>query len=49
MANLGAISAIVEKRDTIFSEELNHASIIEACRLTSAKIKITYIQPQVVI
>ena len=40
MANLGAISAIVEKRDTIFSDELNHASIIEACRLTSAKIKI---------
>ena len=40
MANLGAISAIVEKHDTIFSDELNHASIIEACRLTSAKIKI---------
>ena len=40
MANLGAISAIIEKHDTIFSDELNHASIIEACRLTSAKIKI---------
>ena len=40
MANLGAISAIVEKHDTVFSDELNHASIIEACRLTSAKIKI---------
>ncbi len=40
MANLGAISAIIEKNDTIFSDELNHASIIEACRLTSAKIKI---------
>ena len=40
MANLGAISAIIERHDTIFSDELNHASIIEACRLTSAKIKI---------
>jgi glycine C-acetyltransferase len=40
MANLGAISAIIEKHDTIFSDELNHASIIEACRLSSAKIKI---------
>jgi len=40
MANLGAITAIVEKKDTIFSDELNHASIIEACRLTNAKIKI---------
>ena len=40
MANLGAITAIIEKKDTIFSDELNHASIIEACRLTNAKIKI---------
>ena len=40
MANLGAITAIIEKHDTIFSDELNHASIIEACRLSSAKIKI---------
>jgi len=40
MANLGAISTIIEKHNTIFSDELNHASIIEACRLTSAKIKI---------
>ena len=40
MANLGGITAIIEKHDTIFSDELNHASIIEACKLTSAKIKI---------
>ena len=40
MANLGAISTIIEKHNTIFSDELNHASIIEACRLASAKIKI---------
>ena len=40
MANLGAITAIIEKHNTIFSDELNHASIIEACRLSSAKVKI---------
>jgi len=40
MANLGAITAIIEKENTIFSDELNHASIIEACKLSSAKIKV---------
>lgn len=38
MANLGAISTIVRENDAIFSDELNHASIIEACRLTRAKV-----------
>jgi len=38
MANLGAISTIVRENDVIFSDELNHASIIEACRLTRAKV-----------
>jgi glycine C-acetyltransferase len=40
MANLGAISAIVKKGDLILSDELNHASIIESCKLSSAKISI---------
>ncbi len=40
MANLGAISAIAKKGDLILSDELNHASIIEACKLTDAKILI---------
>lgn len=40
MANLGAISAIVNKGDLILSDELNHASIIESCKLTDAKISI---------
>ena len=40
MANLGAISAIAKKGDLILSDELNHASIIEACKLTDAKISI---------
>jgi glycine C-acetyltransferase len=38
MANLGAISTIIRKDDVIFSDELNHASIIEACRLSKAKV-----------
>jgi glycine C-acetyltransferase len=37
MANLGAIPAMVKKGDIIFSDELNHSSIIEACRLCGAK------------
>ena len=40
MANLGTISAIVRKGDLILSDELNHASIIEACKLTDAKVSI---------
>ena len=38
MANLGAISSIAGKGDLILSDELNHASIIEACKLSDAKI-----------
>jgi len=38
MANLGSISAIAKKGDTILSDELNHASIIEACKLSEAKV-----------
>ena len=40
MANLGAISAIAKKGDLILSDQLNHASIIESCKLTDAKISI---------
>lgn len=40
MANLGVITAITDSFTTIFSDELNHASIIDACRLSSAEIKV---------
>jgi len=38
MVNLGVISSIASKGDLIISDELNHASIIESCKLSDAKI-----------
>ena len=40
MANLGSIATLAHKGDLILSDELNHASIIEACRLSGAKIAV---------
>ncbi|ADV81559.1 glycine C-acetyltransferase [Terriglobus saanensis] len=39
-ANAGTVSAILGKEDFIFSDELNHASIIDGARLSRAKIKV---------
>ena len=39
-ANAGTVSAILTKEDFVISDELNHASIIDGCRLSRASIKV---------
>lgn len=40
MANLGVITALANHGTTIFSDEFNHASIVDACRLSGAVIRV---------
>ncbi|TVP39895.1 aminotransferase class I/II-fold pyridoxal phosphate-dependent enzyme [Candidatus Nitrosocosmicus arcticus] len=39
MANLGVLGSISDKETIIFSDELNHASIIDGCKLSPSKIQ----------
>src|SRR6187399_1354213 len=39
-SNAGTVSSILTKDDVVISDELNHASIIDGCRLSRAAIKV---------
>ena len=40
MTNLGVLYGLVKPVDVIFSDELNHASIIDGCKISKAKVKV---------
>ena len=40
MANVGVLTSVVEKGDLILSDSLNHASIIDGCRLSRADVAV---------
>src|SRR5207248_5756161 len=39
-ANLALVSTLADREDAIFSDELNHASLIDGCRLSRARIHV---------
>src|SRR5262249_56472476 len=40
MANLGVITALAGEDDVVVSDALNHASIVDACRLSRAQVRV---------
>ncbi len=40
LANIGVIASLVGPADAIFSDQLNHASIVDGCRLSGAKVHV---------
>lgn len=40
LAMMGTVSALAGEGDVVLSDELNHASIVEGCRLTPAEVKV---------
>ncbi len=39
-ANVGAISCLVEAGDVVFCDRLNHASLVDGCRLSGARLRV---------
>ena len=39
-ANVGTIAALVDEEDVVFCDRLNHASLIDGCRLSGAKLRV---------
>jgi len=40
LANIGVIGALASRGDAVFSDELNHASIVDGCRLSRAEVSV---------
>jgi 8-amino-7-oxononanoate synthase len=40
LANLSTIDALVDEQDEVFSDELNHASVIDGCRISGARVSV---------
>jgi 8-amino-7-oxononanoate synthase len=40
LANIGVLSALTGAEDVVFSDELNHASIVDGCRLSKARVEV---------